>query len=370
MTLAELRRAVALVTQRPILFSVPLRENLIAARPDAPWEEVLAACEAAGVAAFVDDLPDGYDTLIGERGVNLSGGQRQRVALARALLAGARVLVLDDPMSAVDTQTERLLVANLRPAVAGTTVLVATQRLSTVEVADRAVVLDDGRVVEYGAAARAARPRRRRSPRSSGTRCSLPRKQRTGLSRLLPLHARQGPAIALLAVVSASRPPRPVAGWLLVGRAIDARRQRRARPADRSSSPTSPSTLPAGRSAPCLARARRARPEHRARPPARPVRPPHGALAALLLRSSGPGWIIARLTSDVDALSDVLSPGPRDARLERADARRRDRRALPPRLAARARRARRAAAGARWSRAGSSGARTRPSPTCGRGSRR
>jgi len=148
--LKELRRAVALVTQRPVLFSVPLRENLVAARPDAPWEVVLAACEAAGVEAFVDDLPHGYDTLIGERGVNLSGGQRQRVALARALIADARVLVLDDPMSAVDTQTERLLVDNLRPAVAGRTVLVATQRLSTILVADRAVVVDDGRIVEDG----------------------------------------------------------------------------------------------------------------------------------------------------------------------------------------------------------------------------
>jgi ABC-type multidrug transport system fused ATPase/permease subunit len=149
--LTELRRAVAIVTQKPVLFSVLLRENLLSARPDADWEEVLAACEAAGVAAFVDDLPQGYDTLIGERGVNLSGGQRQRVALARALLAGARVLVLDDPMSAVDTQTERLLVENLRPAVAGRTVLVATQRLSTIGVADRAVVLADGRIVEAGA---------------------------------------------------------------------------------------------------------------------------------------------------------------------------------------------------------------------------
>ncbi|HWG55906.1 MAG TPA: ABC transporter ATP-binding protein, partial [Gaiellaceae bacterium] len=120
------------------------------ARPDAPWDEVLAAAEAAGVAAFVDDLPDGYGTLVGERGVNLSGGQRQRVALARALLAGARVLVLDDPMSAVDTQTEHHLVRNLRPAVAGRTVLVATQRLSTLSVADRAVVVDDGRIVEQG----------------------------------------------------------------------------------------------------------------------------------------------------------------------------------------------------------------------------
>ena len=146
----ELRRAVAIVTQKPVLFSVLLRENLLSARPDADWDEVLAACDAAGVSAFVDDLPEGYDTLIGERGVNLSGGQRQRVALARALLAGARVLVLDDPMSAVDTETERLLVENLRPAVAGRTVLVATQRLSTIGVADRAVVLENGRVVEEG----------------------------------------------------------------------------------------------------------------------------------------------------------------------------------------------------------------------------
>jgi ABC-type multidrug transport system fused ATPase/permease subunit len=148
--LAELRSAVAIVTQRPILFSLPLRDNLTAARPDAPWEEVVAACEAAGVAHFAAELPEGYDTLIGERGVNLSGGQRQRVALARALVAGARVIVLDDPMSAVDTHTERHLVENLRPALAGRTVLIATQRLSTVEVADRAVVLDEGVVVESG----------------------------------------------------------------------------------------------------------------------------------------------------------------------------------------------------------------------------
>jgi ATP-binding cassette, subfamily B, bacterial len=148
--IADLRTVVAIVTQRPILFSIPLRDNLTAARPDAPWEEVVAACEAAGVAHFAADLPDGYDTLIGERGVNLSGGQRQRVALARALIANARVIVLDDPMSAVDTQTERHLVTNLRPALAGRTVLIATQRLSTVEVADRAVVLDDGVVVESG----------------------------------------------------------------------------------------------------------------------------------------------------------------------------------------------------------------------------
>jgi ABC-type multidrug transport system fused ATPase/permease subunit len=148
--LAELRRSVAIVTQKPVLFSIRLRDNLLAGRPDADWSEVLDACEAAGVAAFVDELPDGYDTLIGERGVNLSGGQRQRVALARALVAGARVIVLDDPMSAVDTETERHLVEHLRPAVRGRTVLISGQRLSTVLVADRAVVIRDGRIVEQG----------------------------------------------------------------------------------------------------------------------------------------------------------------------------------------------------------------------------
>ena len=148
--LGELRTSVAVVTQKPVLFSIRLRDNLLAGRPDADWSEVLDACEVAGVAAFVDELPDGYDTLIGERGVNLSGGQRQRVALARALIANARVMVLDDPMSAVDTETERHLVDHLRPALAGRTVLISGQRLSTVLVADRAVVIEHGRVVEDG----------------------------------------------------------------------------------------------------------------------------------------------------------------------------------------------------------------------------
>jgi ABC-type multidrug transport system fused ATPase/permease subunit len=155
--LAELRASVAVVTQRPVLFSVPLRENLTAGREDADWDDVLAACEAAGVDAFGPNLPEGYDTLIGERGVNLSGGQRQRVALARALVTGARVVVLDDPLSAVDTLTERRLVKRLRPALEGHTVLVATQRLSTIEIADRAVVLVDGRIVESGTPAQLLR---------------------------------------------------------------------------------------------------------------------------------------------------------------------------------------------------------------------
>jgi ABC-type multidrug transport system fused ATPase/permease subunit len=148
--LADLRAAVSVVTQKPVLFSVPLRDNLLIGRPDAPWEEVLAATTAAGVDAFVDDLPNGYDTLIGERGVNLSGGQRQRVALARALLRGGGVIVMDDPLSAVDTTTERDLLKTIRPALGGRTVVIATQRLSTVALADRAVVLRDGRVIESG----------------------------------------------------------------------------------------------------------------------------------------------------------------------------------------------------------------------------
>ncbi|HEY2354307.1 MAG TPA: ABC transporter ATP-binding protein [Gaiellaceae bacterium] len=148
--IAELRGDVALVTQRPVLFSVPLKENLTAGTGDEDWETALAAAAAAGVDSFGPTLPEGYDTLIGERGVNLSGGQRQRTALARALATKARIVILDDPLSAVDTFTERRLVTRLRPALAGRTVLIATQRLSTVELADRAVVLIDGKIVESG----------------------------------------------------------------------------------------------------------------------------------------------------------------------------------------------------------------------------
>ncbi len=150
LALGDLRAAVAVGTQRPVLFSAPLRDNLLAGRVDAAWDDVVAACDAAGVSAFLDQLPDGFDTLIGERGVNLSGGQRQRVALARALISEARVLVLDDPLSAVDTRTEASVLAHLREAAVGRTVLVAAQRLSTVEAADRVVVLVDGRIAEQG----------------------------------------------------------------------------------------------------------------------------------------------------------------------------------------------------------------------------
>ena len=148
--LTDLRGTVGLVTQRPVLFSETLRANLLAGRPDADDGAIGRALELAGVAKFVAGLPDGLDTLIGERGVNLSGGQRQRVALARALLTDAPVLILDDPLSAVDTELEREIVAGLRDGLRGRAVLLATQRLSTLALADRVAVLDDGRVVEEG----------------------------------------------------------------------------------------------------------------------------------------------------------------------------------------------------------------------------
>ena len=148
--LRNVRSSVAIVTQRPILFSQTLRENILAGRPEAAEGEFLLACRAAGVSLFADDLADRYETVIGERGINLSGGQRQRVALARALVSDRPILLLDDPMSAVDTETERHLVEHLGPAFAGRTVIVSTQRLSTLRLVDRVVVLAGGRIVQAG----------------------------------------------------------------------------------------------------------------------------------------------------------------------------------------------------------------------------
>ena len=129
MTLEDVRSSVTVVTQRPLLFTETLRENLVAGRLDVSGAELELACRQAGVAAFVERLPDGLETLIGERGINLSGGQRQRVTLARALLSPAPAAVLDDPLSAVDTEAEREIVEGLRRGLRGRAVLLATQRL-------------------------------------------------------------------------------------------------------------------------------------------------------------------------------------------------------------------------------------------------
>lgn len=147
----ELRRRIAVVEQEAWLFSASVAANVRFAAPDASDEAVDEVVRTAGAAAFVDDLDDGVDTLVGERGVTLSGGQRQRVALARALLVGAPVLVLDDAVSAVDARTER----TIRDAVTsdvtgGPTIVSVAQRLSTILAADRIVVLEHGRIVEQG----------------------------------------------------------------------------------------------------------------------------------------------------------------------------------------------------------------------------
>jgi ABC-type multidrug transport system fused ATPase/permease subunit len=147
---ASLRREVAVVSDDAFLFSASLRENIAYARPEAPDEEVVVAAERAGLGELVDDLPDGLDTLVGERGLTLSGGQRQRVAIARALLAEPRILILDDATSSVDATTESQIKAALGEVMEGRTTFVIAHRLSTIALADEVVVLEDGRIAARG----------------------------------------------------------------------------------------------------------------------------------------------------------------------------------------------------------------------------
>ncbi|MCA9514755.1 MAG: ATP-binding cassette domain-containing protein [Myxococcales bacterium] len=146
----SLRGAIATVAQDPVLFSGSVRENIAYGRPDATDEEVRAAARDAHIAAFVETLPDGYETMVGERGVKLSGGQRQRVAIARAILADPRILILDEATSHLDTENEALVHQALERLMAGRTTIVIAHRLSTVKAAHRIVVMDRGRVVEEG----------------------------------------------------------------------------------------------------------------------------------------------------------------------------------------------------------------------------
>jgi ATP-binding cassette subfamily B protein len=148
--LASLRGTVGVVFEEAFLFSDSVRDNIAYGRPDASDVEVVAAARAAEAHEFIQDLPNGYDTLVGERGLTLSGGQRQRVALARALLSDPRVLVLDDATSAVDPATEAAIQATLRSVTAERTTLIIAHRRSTLALADRIAVLDQGRVVDVG----------------------------------------------------------------------------------------------------------------------------------------------------------------------------------------------------------------------------
>jgi ABC-type multidrug transport system fused ATPase/permease subunit len=148
--LDSLRRQVAIVSDDAFLFSATLRENIAYARPEATDEEVADAARRAGLAELVDELPDGYETLVGERGLTLSGGQRQRVAIARALLAQPRILVLDDATSSGDATTESRIKEALREVMEGRTTFVIAHRLSTIALADEVVVLEQGRVAARG----------------------------------------------------------------------------------------------------------------------------------------------------------------------------------------------------------------------------
>ncbi|MEW2614393.1 ABC transporter ATP-binding protein [Streptomyces sp. NPDC047880] len=147
---AELRGRIAYVPQDPAMFHRSLRDNIAFARPDATGAEILRAAEAAHVTEFADALPDGFDTMVGERGVKLSGGQRQRVALARAILRDAPILLLDEATSALDSESELLVQEALWRLMDGRTALVVAHRLSTVAGMDQLVVLDRGRIVEQG----------------------------------------------------------------------------------------------------------------------------------------------------------------------------------------------------------------------------
>ena len=148
--LADLRGAIGVVPQEPALFGGTIRENIAYARPGASEAEIVEAARAAHAHEFVERFPQGYDTVVGERGVKLSGGQRQRVAIARAILKDPAVLILDEATSNLDTESERLIEDALSKLLVGRTTLIIAHRLSTVRRADRLVVVDRGRIVEEG----------------------------------------------------------------------------------------------------------------------------------------------------------------------------------------------------------------------------
>ncbi|MEA2531731.1 MAG: ATP-binding cassette, subfamily multidrug efflux pump [Thermomicrobiales bacterium] len=150
LTLTSLRSQVGAVLQETFLFSVTIRENIAYGRPGASLEQVIAAAKAAKAHDFIQEMPEGYDTTVGERGVSLSGGQKQRIAIARALLLDPRILILDDATSSVDSETEHEIQEALETLMEGRTTFIIAQRLSSVREADQILVLEGGRIVERG----------------------------------------------------------------------------------------------------------------------------------------------------------------------------------------------------------------------------
>jgi ATP-binding cassette subfamily B protein len=148
--LALLRNSIGFVPQETFLFSDTIRENIAFGTQNATDDDVRRAAEAANIAAEIESFPDGYNTLVGERGLTLSGGQKQRTAIARALIRNPRILVLDDALASVDTQTEDRILNHLREIMRDRTTIFISHRVSTVRNADRIAVLHDGQIVEYG----------------------------------------------------------------------------------------------------------------------------------------------------------------------------------------------------------------------------
>jgi ATP-binding cassette subfamily B protein len=149
-TVGSLRRAIGVVSQDPFLFSATVRDNIAFGVGDATETEIERAAELAQAKEFIERLPDGYDTLIGERGITLSGGQRQRLAIARALIVDPRVLILDDATASVDATTEAQIKRGLREVMRGRTTIIIAHRLSTISLADDIVVLDGGEIAARG----------------------------------------------------------------------------------------------------------------------------------------------------------------------------------------------------------------------------
>ena len=166
LTLESLRANVGVVLDDAFLFSVSIRDNIAYGRPDADIADVEAAARAAGADTFIRELPEGYDTVVGERGYTLSGGQRQRITIARTLLVNPPILVLDDATSAIDVQVEQQIHDALRVLMEGRTTLIVAHRLSTISLADRVVLLEDGRIVADGTHAELLETDARSTPRS------------------------------------------------------------------------------------------------------------------------------------------------------------------------------------------------------------
>ncbi len=146
----SLRKLVAYVSQEPFIFNRSIRENIALGKPDARMEEIIRAAKIAKIHSFISSLPEGYNTILGEKGITISGGQRQRIALARAILVEPRIILLDDPVSNLDAETEKKLVEDLDGILKGKTAVIISQRLSLARLVDRVIVIDNGRIVEDG----------------------------------------------------------------------------------------------------------------------------------------------------------------------------------------------------------------------------